>query len=123
MASSSRPADHHGLTAEQPAGASFEGSVVIDIGGPVGALVVYTAEAALGLEIEVTPADGAGPPTHTSVRERRLPQGSRFAAVFPALPAGTYRLPAVGPAPSRDVTVRPARVTEVNLNPMEAVNA
>jgi len=111
------------VTAELPAGASFEGSVVIDIGGRVGALVVYTEEALRGLEIEVTPTDVAGPPTHTSVRERRLPKGSRFAAVFPALSAGTYRLPSVGSALSREVTVRPARVTEVNLNPKEAVNA
>jgi hypothetical protein len=106
-----------------PGGPSLEGSVVIDIGGSVGALLVYTDEAVLGLEIEVTPTDVGGPPTHTAVRERQLPLGSRFAAVFPALPAGTYRLPSVGSAPSRDVTVRPARVTEVNLNPKEAVNA
>jgi len=111
------------VAVESPAGASFEGSVVIDIGGRVGALVVYTDAAVAGLEIEVTPTDGAGPPTHTAVRERRLPRGTRFAAVFPALPAGSYRLPPIGSAPGRDVTVGPGRVTEVHLNPKEAVHA
>jgi hypothetical protein len=99
------PAGRH-----EPAGPSFEGSVVIDIGGDVGALVVYTEPSWAGRELEIRALAGRVPVTHTSVRERRLPGGTVFAAVFPTLSAGTYRLPA------GRVVVRPGAVTEVHVD-------
>jgi hypothetical protein len=88
--------------------ASFDGSVVVDIGGDVGALVIYTANALAGSEIEITPV-GGGPHTHTAVRERQLKNGITHAAVFPRLPAGDYLLPGRGP-----VTVEGGSITEVH---------
>jgi hypothetical protein len=74
--------------AETVLGPSYAGSVVLDIGGDTGALVIHTGSGMLGREIEVS-----GPvATHSVVRERLIPGGVRYAAVFPGLPAGSYRL-------------------------------
>jgi hypothetical protein len=93
---------------ETPLPASFDGSVVVDIGGDIGALVIYTSNGMAGSEIEITPV-GGGTCTHTAVRERRLNNGITHAAVFPRLPAGEYLLPGRGP-----VNVAGGSITEVH---------
>ena len=102
------------MAPEGPLAASFEGSVIIDIGGDVGALVVYADATERGRELEITPEDG-GCPTHTSIRERVLPGGTVDAAVFPALRAGRYRVPARGRCQGTEITVRPGAVIELDL--------
>jgi len=67
-------------------------SVVLDIGGEVGALVLYTPVAYLGREIEVSPAGDGARRTHTAVLERRAAGGAFCAAVYPALAAGEWRV-------------------------------
>src|SRR5512139_2076419 len=99
-ASTIRP-DHNGGCAGVPAGGghphrwgpSTAGSVVLDIGRSVGALVVITGPEWHGREIEISPR-GQDPAvrTHVAVRERQMSDGVRYAAVFPALPAGPYVL-------------------------------
>ena len=81
-------------------------SVVIEIGGPIGAVVVHLPSAMDGDEIEIWSADGTGPLTHALVRRRHMGQRCRFAAVFPAVEAGDYTLRSV-----RDRTAAPRRVT------------
>lgn len=88
--------------------ASFDASVVVDIGRDIGALVIYTSNEMAGSEIEITPVHG-DTRTHTAVRERRLDNGVTHAAVFPRLPAGDYLLPGRG-----SVTVKGGAITEVN---------
>jgi hypothetical protein len=65
---------------------------VLDIGDDIGALIVYTGEALVGREIEVSPKENAARRTHTEVLERRVNGRTAFAGVFPALPAGEYSL-------------------------------
>jgi hypothetical protein len=84
----------------------------VDIGGDIGVLVVYVNSALLGGEIEISLRGSTGPMTHAVVRERRLPQGSRFAAVFPGLRSGEYTLHPFGSKPARDVTVTASKVNE-----------
>ena len=55
-------------------------SVVMDIGGAIGAVVVHTPGGMEGDEIELWPADGTGPLTHALVRRRHVGQCCRFAA-------------------------------------------
>ena len=81
-------------------------SVVMDIGGAIGAVVVHTPGGMEGDEIEVWRADGTGPLTHALVRRRHVGQCCRFAVVFPALEAGAYTLRSV-----RDRATAPRKVT------------
>jgi hypothetical protein len=88
-------------------------SVVMEIGGAIGAVVVHTPDGLEGEEIELWPEDGTGPLTHAVVRRRHLGDGCRLAAVFPRLEAGAYTLRsarhlAVAP---RKVSVRGGQVT------------
>lgn len=67
-------------------------SVVLDIGEDVGALVLYTPPAYAGREIEMSPAGDDDRRTHTGVHPRRLGGRTFYAAVYPALRAGVWRL-------------------------------
>jgi hypothetical protein len=99
-----------------PSGA---GSVVLDLGGAVGALVVETAAALSGREIEISliadpPCAGAGATggrTHSLVRERRTAAGTSYAAVYPGLPAGQYLIWRRMDTPVGEVTIDGGMVT------------
>jgi hypothetical protein len=87
-------------------------SVVVDIGGTIGALVVHTTEALDGAEIEICPV-GSAARSHTIVRPREVPGGPVvYAGVFPSLPAGDYTLLAWGPLPDAVVRIAGGGVTE-----------
>jgi hypothetical protein len=87
---------------------SRDGSVVLDIGGNIGALVVEVTGEWLGSELDLTPVGATAAIMHTEVRERHVEGGTRYAAVYAAVPAGAYTvegLPIV-------VVVEGGRVTE-----------
>lgn len=78
--------------AEAPLPTGPTGSVVLDIGGSVGAIVVEAEAADRGREIEAR-ADGHDAPSlHAAVLARRTPTGTVHAAVIPGLVAGQYTL-------------------------------
>ena len=85
----------------------------MEVGGDIGALVVYTPGALAGLEIELALRGDDRQFVHTEVRERRLPDGSIYAGVFPAVPEGEYTLLPVAALPARDVAVVGGRVAEL----------
>ena len=58
--------------AETSPGPSGPGSVVLDIGGDVGALIIITPARMAGEEIHISPLDDPAARTHALVRERRL---------------------------------------------------
>jgi len=90
-------------------------SVVIDIGGTIGALVVVSPPDLHGAEIEICPV-GLGPAarTHTIVRAREAPGvGIVYAGVFPSLPEGDYTLLAQGAMPETVVRVVGGAVAQV----------
>ncbi len=85
---------------------------MLDIGDDVGALVLYAPEALVGHEVELARQEDPSRRVHTVVREQRMGPVRRFAAVFPALRAGRYRICAghgAGP-----VTVAGGAVTEAD---------
>jgi hypothetical protein len=92
---------------------SGEATVVLDIGGHIGALVLHTPRELAGREIDIFRAGEERPAMHTAVRERELPGGSVHAAVYPVVPEGDYVIPAVGALPSVPVTIRGGEVTEI----------
>jgi hypothetical protein len=78
---------------EHAYGPTGPGTVVLNLGRGVGALVVYTPAALNGKEIDISrDRPGGGVRTHSRVRERPTPAGARFAAVYPELPAGRYTI-------------------------------
>ena len=77
---------------EAGAGPSGPGSVVLDIGGEIGALIIITPACMAGEEIHVSPRQDPDGRTHALVRERRLGPASCHAAVYPALRAGDYTI-------------------------------
>jgi hypothetical protein len=79
---------------------SYGASVVIDIGGDIGAVVLNTPDWLAGDEIEIRQKDKREASTHTAVRARCLGHSVTFAAVFPAVGAGDYTLHSMkDPAP------------------------
>jgi hypothetical protein len=71
---------------------SGEGTVVLDIGGDTGAVVIHSPGWLDGAELEIRPVGSGWDGTHTSVRRRQLRQGTCFAAVFGAVAGGRHEL-------------------------------
>ncbi|HEY3870478.1 MAG TPA: hypothetical protein VGM10_19085 [Actinocrinis sp.] len=70
-------------------GPTGPGSVILELGEQIGALVLEVPPGLAGHEIEISPAAG-GPRVHSMVRERGTAAGVSHAAVYPAVPAGEY---------------------------------
>jgi len=94
--------------------ASTAGSVVIDVGGDVGALVLYVSASQLGREIEVSPVDSTGVRTHAAVRERHVAAGTRYCVVYAGLAAGEYTIWSDEITSAGTVNVAGGRVTETD---------
>ena len=96
---------------------SYGGSVLADIGGDVGALVLYTEPDQCGMEIDIEPLGRPGHRSHVAVRERRMASGTTFAAFYPALVAGDYALHVPSPDGPRRVTIEGGTITEIAWSP------
>jgi len=88
--------------------------VVLEIGGDLGALIVYTGGDLHGREIEISPRGADDHRSHKDVLERRRGATPAFAAVFDRVETGTYTLWLDGAARERDVAVRGGAVTELD---------
>lgn len=104
----------HQHATEALPGPSAAASVLADIGGTVGAAVLYVPESLAGLEIEIRPTGSDWDGTHTAVRERHVGGSVIWAAFFGSLPAGGYELRIRGDSSSvLDLEVRGGHVAEV----------
>jgi len=88
--------------------------VVLEIGGDVGALVVYTDPELLGAEVEISPARDDRRREHKEVLERSTGSTTRHALVFDRLAAGSYTLWLDGVARARGVHVDSGAVAELD---------
>jgi hypothetical protein len=78
---------------EPVAGPSGPGTVVMDLGADVGALILFTPARMDGREIEISRDDEPGARrTHSQVRQRHVATVTRYAAVYPGLRAGQYTI-------------------------------
>ena len=125
------------MTDRSHLGASQDGTVVLDIGGDVGALVLMTPPDLLGAEIEISPLDASGADvfqqlhphvhengqthlhgnpdrTHVAVREREGPGGMRYAAIYPGLRQGRYQLWNVDGTPADIVQITGGEVAQLD---------
>ena len=96
---------------EQTRGPSGPGTVVLELGAGVGALVLYTPAELDGREIEISLDDQGGRRTHSQVRPRHMTTGTRYAAVYPDLAAGPYTIWADEQHPAGQVEIIGGRVT------------
>ena len=92
-------------------------SLVLDIGGTVGALVITTGPELAEEEIEISP--GLDPTTH---REHNVVHARRdrdvvmaYAAVFPAVQAGEYTVWNLDGSPHAVITVHGGQVTQLAM--------
>lgn len=88
--------------------------VVLDIGGDVGALILYVPPALSGAEIEISRCGSDEPRTHVAVHERRVGQQDVFAAVYGSLRAGEYTLWREPTTPAETVLIAGGEVTELD---------
>lgn len=96
-------------------GPSAPASVVLDIGGTIGALILEADATHLGLEIEISPMrqdDDAPEParTHSMVRERHTVPPT-YDAVYPDLTEGEYTVWRDPETPAGTVTIIGGRIS------------
>lgn len=66
--------------------------IVLDIGGDIGALIIYTNPDLRGREIEVSRKTTPAKRVHVEVLERLVNGETVFAAAYPELGAGEYHI-------------------------------
>jgi hypothetical protein len=88
---------------------------VLDIGGEVGALVVYLAAETPTGELEACPVDDPTARFHTGVHHRAVGRGFAWTAVFPEVSHGSYHLLDDDGFPLADVTIAGGTVHELDL--------
>ncbi len=88
--------------------------VVLDIGGEIGALVVYAEAELYDTPIEVSPAGADSERFHQHVLERPMPSGTVYAAVFDKITEGSYTLWLHGKPRVRNFEITGGSVAEVD---------
>ena len=112
-------ADHHLPAGETgPAAEPARDNLVLDIGGDTGALVIHAPADRDQAEIEISPA-GSDARSHNVVRARATGGGTRYAAVFPALPTGDYVVWQDAAAAAGTITVHGGQVASFRLGTSE----
>jgi hypothetical protein len=106
--------EHAPHTHEQYADRPHPEYVVLEIGGDLGALVVYTDADLHGVEIEISPSGEDGRRSHKDVLERSLAGRPAFSAVFDQIKDGSYTLWIAGTPRARDVRVTGGTVAELD---------
>ncbi len=99
---------------EPAAGPSGPGTVIMELGAGIGALILYTPAEMNGEEIEIScdePGELGSRRTHSQVRARHMPAETRYAAVYPGLPAGRYTVWRDGQRTAATVTVAGGQVS------------
>src|SRR5579872_2042425 len=99
-------AEHHGNHVHTS-------DVILDIGGDVGALILYTGAERDGEEIELSRSVPGAPRFHNQVHQRRFQGQAVFAAVYPEIDAGEYHVWGKT-SPVQTVTIRGGCVAEID---------
>jgi hypothetical protein len=105
---------HEPHTHEQYADRPHPEYVVLEIGGDLGALVVYTDADLHGVEIEISPSGEDGRRSHKDVLERSLAGRPAFSAVFDQIKDGSYTVWVADTPRARDVRVNGGKVAELD---------
>ena len=106
--------DHAHTTPESYASRPHPEHVILDIGGDLGALIIYTEPPLAGTEIEISATGGDRERSHKEVLEREIEGRPLYAAVFDKVPSGSYTLWVDDAARARGVTVSGGAVSELD---------
>ena len=104
---SSLPHEHHAARPHPEA-------VVLDLGGDVGALILYTDREMLGIEVEISASGEDDRRSHKEVLEREIGGRPVFSAVFDNVPAGRHTLWVNDAARQRGILVKGGEVAELD---------
>ena len=91
------------------------GIPVLDIGGDIGALLVYLDGPTPSGELEARPLGEPGARFHTGVHARELFSDTLHVALYPEVSRGTYEILDAGLEPVAVVDVDGGAVTELDL--------
>jgi hypothetical protein len=89
-------------------------SVILDIGGEIGALIVHTDAGMHGVEVEISATGHDDQRSHKDVLEREINGRPAFTAVFDKVRKGSYTLWVDDVARARDVVVTAGAVSELD---------
>jgi hypothetical protein len=112
--------EHHGHAHDPAAGAEnycarrHPESVILDIGGQMGALIVHTHADMHGVEVEISASGHDEQRSHKDVLEREINGRPAFTAVFDKVRAGSYTLWVDDLARAREVIVTAGAVAELD---------
>lgn len=95
---------------------SASDSLVLDIGGDIGALIIYTGPELVDTEIDLSPEGDDDARFHNMVHPRQLGSTVVFTAVYPAVEAGTYTVWRDRTTRQGSVTITGGHVTEHRWN-------
>lgn len=84
FAAEAEPEHHHGV--------ARGAAVVLDIGGDVGAVIVYLGAQSVGAELDIQPLGDPARRFHTGVHDRDVEGVVTRVAVFPEVSTGRYEL-------------------------------
>lgn len=90
------------------------GAPVLDIGGDIGALVLYTDADLEGFEIDVSSDQDPGRRTHTEILKRTVGGRTFWAGVYAELGAGDYTVHWDDPSRPRVFSITGGSVTELD---------
>jgi hypothetical protein len=107
--------DHHaGSGAENYAARRHPEQVVLDIGGDLGALIIHTGAAMVGVEVEISATGEDDRRSHKDVLEREINGRPAYTAVFDKVREGSYTLWVDDVARERDVVITGGAVAELD---------
>jgi hypothetical protein len=104
----------HGAGAENYSARRHPESVILDIGGEMGALIVHTDADMHGVEVEISATGHDDQRAHKDVLEREINGRPAFTAVFDKVRDGSYTLWVDGLARTRGVIVTGGAVAELD---------
>ena len=97
---------------EATVGPSGLGTVVMELGADIGALILFTPADMDGIEIEISRDDDpSARRTHSQVRQRNVASVTKYAAVYPGLRAGRYTIWTVENSPAATAVITGGQVT------------
>ena len=104
----------HGAGGENYSARRHPESVILDIGGEIGALIVHTDADMHGVEVEISATGHDDERSHKDVLEREINGRPAFTAVFDKVREGSYTLWVDDVAHAREVVVTGGAISELD---------